>query len=238
MRKLSGDTLVEVMFAVGIFSMIIVSSIAVMNSGTKNIQRDLEITMTRNEINTQAEALRFIQSSYAASRQYETNVYDALWQKIKSLAISLDDSNKKVVDFNPATCSELYADNGEVKKYGFVVNYRKMENWDESVFGKTANVNDVIKVAKKSDMKFQTTTLYPRLLFEDKNDTDGDQFYSQNEQSSYVLKSADGIYVIAVMDGSGAYYDFYIRSCWSSSDDGVPTITSTVIRLYDPDIER
>ena len=65
-KKLSGDTLVEVMFAVGLFSMIVISSITVMNRATNEIQRDLEITMTRNEIDTQAETLRFIHDSYEA----------------------------------------------------------------------------------------------------------------------------------------------------------------------------
>ena len=69
MGKKTGDTLIEVMFAVAIFSMVAISAVAVMNSGMSNAQGTLESTMARNEIDAQAEALRFIQSSYVAERR-------------------------------------------------------------------------------------------------------------------------------------------------------------------------
>ena len=69
-----GDTLIEVMLAVGIFSMVAVAVVAVMSGGTSSAQTALETTLAREEINTQAEALRFIQSSYIAEKDNENGI--------------------------------------------------------------------------------------------------------------------------------------------------------------------
>ena len=58
-----GDTLVEVTLAVGIFSMIAIAVVAVMSNGTSESQTALETTLAREEIDTQVEALRFIQAA-------------------------------------------------------------------------------------------------------------------------------------------------------------------------------
>lgn len=59
-----GDTIVEVLFAITVFSMVAVASIAIMNSGLAMSQRSLEITAVRQQIDGQAEALRFLHGSY------------------------------------------------------------------------------------------------------------------------------------------------------------------------------
>lgn len=59
-----GDTLIEVMFAVAVFGMIVVSSLALMNQGSATSRRAVEITMVRQQIDAQAETLRFLQSAY------------------------------------------------------------------------------------------------------------------------------------------------------------------------------
>ncbi|NTW62089.1 type II secretion system protein [Candidatus Saccharibacteria bacterium] len=64
-----GDTIVEVMFALAIFSLVAVGSLSIMNQGAATAQRALEITLVRNEIDAQAEALRFLNSSYIANFQ-------------------------------------------------------------------------------------------------------------------------------------------------------------------------
>ena len=67
--KKHGDTIIEVTLSITIFSLIAVLSLNLMNNGVSNAQRTLEITMARNEIDAQAEALRYIHSSYVAERQ-------------------------------------------------------------------------------------------------------------------------------------------------------------------------
>lgn len=64
-----GDTIIEVLFAVAVFAMIAVGSLAIMNQGTATAQRSLEVTLVRQQINAQAEALRYIHAAYVASYQ-------------------------------------------------------------------------------------------------------------------------------------------------------------------------
>lgn len=68
-RGNQGDTIIEVMFAVAIFSMIAVGSLTIMNQSLSVAQRSLEITLVRQQMDAQAEALRFINQSYIASFQ-------------------------------------------------------------------------------------------------------------------------------------------------------------------------
>lgn len=67
----AGDTIIEVLFAVTIFSLVAVGSLSIMNQGINTSQRALEITLVRQEIDAQAEALRFFNDAYIAS--YQTN---------------------------------------------------------------------------------------------------------------------------------------------------------------------
>ena len=55
-----GDTIIEVIFAIVIFSFIAISSLAIMNQGVATGEKALEITLVRQQINAQAEALRYI----------------------------------------------------------------------------------------------------------------------------------------------------------------------------------
>lgn len=61
-----GDTIIEVMIAVTIFSLVAVGSITIMNHGIAASQRSLEITQVRQQIDAQAEMLRFIHHQYMA----------------------------------------------------------------------------------------------------------------------------------------------------------------------------
>ncbi|MBR6122778.1 hypothetical protein IKQ19_04135, partial [Candidatus Saccharibacteria bacterium] len=52
------------MFAVAIFGMAAIGTISLMNKGLASTQNTLETTMARQEIDAQAEALRFLHSAY------------------------------------------------------------------------------------------------------------------------------------------------------------------------------
>ena len=79
-----GDTIIEVLFAVAVFAMIAVGSLAIMNQGTATAQRSLEVTLVRQQINAQAEALRYIHAAYVASYQKGMTATGAAaqWQEI------------------------------------------------------------------------------------------------------------------------------------------------------------
>lgn len=61
-----GDTIIEVMFAIAVFCLVAVISISMMDLGVASAEGALELVVTRNELNAQAEALRFIHGSYIA----------------------------------------------------------------------------------------------------------------------------------------------------------------------------
>lgn len=56
--SLPGDTIVEVMLAITIFSAVAIGGLTIMNQGTAAAQRSLEMTLVRQEIDGQAESLR------------------------------------------------------------------------------------------------------------------------------------------------------------------------------------
>lgn len=63
-RKDQGDTLIEVIFAITVFSFIVVTALSLMNQGVAAAQRSLEITVVRQQMDGQAEVLRFLHESY------------------------------------------------------------------------------------------------------------------------------------------------------------------------------
>ena len=61
-----GDTIIEVLFAITVFSLIAVGGLSLMNQGTAMAQRALEIGLVRQQMDAQADALRYINKSYIA----------------------------------------------------------------------------------------------------------------------------------------------------------------------------
>lgn len=227
----AGDTLIEVMFAVAIFSLVAISAVAVMNSGVSNTQSALESTMARNEIDAQAEALRFIQSSYNAEHDSSSDsYYGQLWHSIIALA---NEADPDVTQYSPMSCAELYNDDsakGILRQRGFVINTRKL--------GSTDDPNDALV---RERAKFYSPSIYPRIIYDD------DAMLS--DLNAGEAQRVEGIYVTAVKDpgsttvrpggtekNGSVYYDFYIRTCWYAPGKDLPTTISTVIRLYDPDM--
>jgi type II secretory pathway pseudopilin PulG len=66
-RRQQGDTLIEVLFGVTIFSLILVGTIILMNQGSAAAQRALEISLVRQQIDGQAETLRYLHDAYVAA---------------------------------------------------------------------------------------------------------------------------------------------------------------------------
>lgn len=106
-----GDTLIEVLFAFAILSLVIVSAMAIMNQGTLASQRSLETTLVREQIDSQATTLRFLHDAYVAA--YQTNgTYDpstpaGQW---KEMADSLTATAASSFDTGATTCQSAPAD--------------------------------------------------------------------------------------------------------------------------------
>lgn len=61
-----GDTIIEVLFAFTVFSLIAIAGLSLMNQGTALSQRALEISLVRQQIDSQADALRYLNHAYIA----------------------------------------------------------------------------------------------------------------------------------------------------------------------------
>lgn len=120
-----GDTIIEVVFAFIIFSMVAIGSLAIMNQGIATGERALEVDLVRNEVNAQAEALRFIHEARVAS---PTSSSAATWSRLVS------SNGEGLAQEGASPYAELTAD-GDCKLPGdsyrpFIVNARTAQIWD------------------------------------------------------------------------------------------------------------
>ncbi len=142
-----GDTIIEVMFAIAVFCLVAVISVAMMNMGVAQAEGSLEVVTTRNELNAQAEALRFIHSSYiseltlpeyqsemAADEKYQQ--YTKLWKAITESAID-STTMTTATGVNMANlgdvivqgCSKIYENDNKMltDRKAFVLNTRDLQ---------------------------------------------------------------------------------------------------------------
>lgn len=234
-----GDTLIEVTLAVGIFSMIAVAVVATMSSGTTNAQTALETTLARAEIDAQAEALRFIQTSASANKPG----FDSLWNEILSKA---DNANRTdvvknaITNFAPSSCSELYNTENDNNIYEQNAFFIDIPTLGEFITQTPPDTSDSLSPSGPSASSSSLTPLISA------NDPDSHDSFSQATTYPRVYKEndtvkAEGLYVVAVKDSgarvisanaeSQAFYDFYIHACWDTSNSDHPSTISTVIRL-------
>lgn len=122
-----GDTIIEVMFAIAVFSLVAVITISMMNLGTANAEGSLELTTARHELNAQAEALRFIHSAYTAElalpecssltddqidKGEKCQQYNQVWKKITKGALSpVDLDNSKTAANRVINISDTLSNN-------------------------------------------------------------------------------------------------------------------------------
>ncbi|MBR3176640.1 prepilin-type N-terminal cleavage/methylation domain-containing protein [Candidatus Saccharibacteria bacterium] len=126
-----GDTLIEVMLSISIFAMVSLLTINMMNDGINTAQRTLETEMARNEIDGQAEALRYIHNNYVAERNMDKSQFRDAWNKITSKAMKPSELVDKPTDKiffdinNMEKCDDAYGENGHLANYqAFIINPR------------------------------------------------------------------------------------------------------------------
>jgi hypothetical protein len=179
-RTKRGDTLIEVAFAIAVFSLVSVISIQIMDRDLAAIQGTLESEMARNEIDAQAEALRFIQNSYLSERELAQNErqYMKLWLKLsrgnstilENGGNGLANEPANVSQYSALQCEKYHDSTATRAKTGahhsiyedraFVINTRKINpnNVDATIV--QSNVNNVPQTKL-----FTKAELYPRVLF-------------------------------------------------------------------------
>jgi len=220
-----GDTIVEVMFAFAIFSLVAIIGLTLMNMGIQTAQASLEHTMARNEIFMQAEAIRFIHSSYVAelNMRSASRNYTNLWND-HLLGDVIFDSSALDTD----TLQECTWSNGNVRPpQGFVMNHRYL--------GPGAARNSPNSVVIRENVFYQAE-LFPRIMFN--NTDDSNEIDSVNNT---VVTRIEGLWVVAVtadQPGDRSFFDFHIRACWRAPGGRVATQIGTVVRLYNPEFVR
>lgn len=181
--KKRGDTIIEVTIAISIFSLVSIISLQLMDRDIALLQGALESEMARNEIDAQAEALRYIQNAYLSERELASNKreYQNLWLKLSrgdannkanKVGVGLANEAKNISQYTSVACrnyyetskSEIYHNLFDDK--GFVINTRKVnpKNVNETIVqsagdGAVANPKKV----------FVEAPIYPRIIYSNNN---------------------------------------------------------------------
>lgn len=206
-NKSKGDTIIEVLIAITIFSFVAVGAMSIMNQGVNTAQRALEITLVRNQIDSQAETLRFLNSSYLAAyipgaTSYTAGTKEASWYRIAHTTPTIPPITKltKVSATTFTTCPTTNPSNS------FVLNTKKAQ---------IVVLNSNFLVANSfSQIKYDS---------------------SDNVVNSYGIWVEAVTPPTPIGDEKNAsYIDFHIRACWYTSGQSIPMTLGTIVRLYEP----
>lgn len=203
-----GDTMIEVLFAITIFSMVAVIGLTIMNQGAASAQRSLEITLVRQEIDAQAEALRMIYDEAITEKSTSgyggSGVATSRWQEILDRRVAAATSFSSMVTADGTRCrlpSEITG--------AFVVNARTGAV-DSAPAGWAAQ-----------------PSIYARILYQDPAEGNGIRF-----AEGIWIEAVNG----SAAPGIPGYTDFHIRACWSTVGQNMPSTIGTIVRLYEPNL--
>lgn len=241
-KILEGDSLIEVLLAMVIFSASAVATVGAMNYSLFSAQGSLEISMARNEIDAQAEALRFIHDAYAGTLVNTTSVnltsnYKDIWNAISSSANSNKNDGAPIDPYqSPTVCSQIY-DEGVLSTYhAFALDTRNLANATSVSFIGADKTRD-----DGGAPYLQEASTFPRLVYGTTADGETDLI---NNNPSNSLYSVEGIWIYGIPssttidDGRGGsqpeFFDFYINTCWYPQGQQHASTITTTIRLYDP----
>lgn len=218
-RKNKGDTIIEVLFAITIFSLIVVSGLSIMNKGVAASQRALEITLVRQQIDAQAEVLRYINSSYIAA--YNSDILPG--PTYASGADGMEnryDAGSPEDQWGLMTKDIIAANNTSVSKFSSIV-----------------TGTDCPSTPPTNSFAFNTkTAAYEKLTSDNfKSPSSFSQVRYKLATDQDVVDSYDGIWIEALRPNvTPVYIDFHIRACWVSIGQAVPVTIGTIVRLYEP----
>lgn len=205
-----GDTLIEVLFAVTVFSLVAVGALSVMNQGTTLSSRSLETTLVRQAIDGQAETLRFLHDAYVASYQ-PNQTYDASqpattpFQQWQAMLASVKQTGaQSASDFGSVGTACPTPPTGS-----FIFDTRNVRFISPS--------QDVLRSADT----------YARL------DYDASSKLTAAE-GLWIEAIRSKTNTTDPAQANVGYIDFHIRACWYGSGQATPQTLGTIVRLYDP----
>lgn len=221
-RTYRGDTMIEVLLSVTIFSIVAVTGLTIMNQGSAASQRSLEITLVRNEMEAQAIALRYMYDAALAQKSSagydpaavaDTTTAAGRWQQVLNLRKSSATTFSGMVLASGVEC--FYPDPTSTR--AFVINPRTAQLYTQADHPDHWDRADVF-----SRIRFAPAT--PAM------------------QHPTAIESVRGLWVEAVEGPSSivggvvvpGYTDFHIRACWSTVGQSQPATLGTIVRLYEP----
>ena len=219
-RYSPGDTIIEVLFSITIFSMIAIGGLTIMNQGMNTAQRSLEITLVKQQIDSQAETLRFIHQSYIAAYDGRT--------------------------INTASAATIAATNypGPAGQWYYVSQARAVASAvDYSVISSGGQCRSLDNTASGVQNRFivnpKTTDVYTGTFASGSGVSTYAQIRYDSANPSSITRS-EGLWIQAerhprdASTNTPGYYDFHIRACWSAAGEATPAVQGTIVRLYDP----
>jgi type II secretory pathway pseudopilin PulG len=200
-----GDTLIEVILAITIFAMIIITALTMMNQGTAASQRALEITLARQSVDAQADTLRFLQTAYID--KYYSGItfnttdnltspaeeYYKIIQQVKSTA--------SASTFGTVPC-------GTPPQNSFVLNTH------------TAQMVNTMALFANYPATFA------QQFYNGANLTRSEGLWVEGIRTDPPKPPAP--------NSNAGYIDFHIRACWDTVGSTQPMNIGTIVRLYEP----
>ena len=205
-RGQRGDTLIEVLFAVTVFSFVVVGALTIMNQGTAASQRALEITLVRQQIDGQAEALRFMHNAYVAV--YQPGVTFS----------TTDAETSPAEEWYQLSTSDITAQSASAFGGSAPVCPTPPE---ESFIIDTQNVRFIDGTG---------TSLRPSVTFAQLAYASDGAFVESEGLWVEAIRSP----VNTGEQGNAGFIDFHIRGCWEAQGLVTPLTTGTIVRLYEP----
>ncbi len=206
-RREKGDTLIEVLFAVSVFSLVAVGGLSVMNQGASASQRSLEITLVRQQMDAQAETLRFLNSSYVAAHRtgatYPSTTPAGQWWRMSEYVRTNTIPN--ISQLGTTTCPTSYPVGS------FIMNSQLATFVDPA--------QNVLTPARTfSQVNYAIVSGSPVV-------SSSEGLWIEAVRSS---TSTD------TNQSNIGYIDFHILACWDSPGQSVPVTLGTIVRLYEP----
>lgn len=205
-RHEQGDTIIEVLFAVTVFAMVAVGSLSIMNQGTATAQRSLEITLVRQQIDAQAEAIRYIHQAYVAA--FQKGIVPTTGTAAQWVAMT-----NKITGKGVDTASVFgQLDSGQCPaaipaQRPFILNAR------------TATINGTTPAMTAP--AGGSLPPFSEVVYNDDS--------SINQAYGLWVESVPSTNT----DGPG-FVDFHIRACWDGPGSNTPMTLGTIVRLYEP----
>ncbi len=205
-RKQAGDTLIEVLFAITIFSMVVVMSLTLMNQGTSASIRSLQITLVRQQMDSQAEALRFMSAAYVAA-------YSPGYTPNPDAATSPAEEFYKI--------KEKIKDNGPVSTFG------SEAATCQPIPSGSFIVNTQLATLQDTESLFVAADTFPQLVYNDDK-------VLQSSQGIWIEAVRSGTGRAGSNLQAVSYTDFHIRACWDAPGSNRAMNLGTIVRLYEP----